>query len=148
MTALFDFFKKSRSREGSRQRSGKQIPESKEKVKPTKKQIPKVEPVKKPSPKKKDFREVYKILKEPHISEKSTQLADERKYTFKVYAQANKIQIKKAISNLYGARVQDVNIINIKSKKRILRGAEGRKAGYKKAVVTLREGEKIEILPH
>lgn len=124
-----------------------------EKIKPiegekVKKQIPKTEPRKKPVPKKRDLREIYKILKEPHISEKSTQLTDKRKYTFKVYKQANKIQIQKAISNLYGVKAENVNIIKIKPKKRTLRGMEGRKTGYKKAIVTLKEGDKIEILPH
>lgn len=98
--------------------------------------------------KKRDLREIYKILKEPHISEKATQLSDERKYIFKVYPQVNKIQIKKAVSNLYGVKVKDVNIINIKPKKRILRGIEGVKTGYKKAIVTLEQGHKIEIMPH
>lgn len=145
MTALFDVFKKKKPAEKAKPiQAGP--PKSKKVLagKPT----PKIEPIKKPVSKKKDLREVYKILKEPHISEKSTQLADERKYTFKVYAEANKIQIKRTISNLYGVKVEDVNIINIKPKKRILRGVEGRKTGYKKAIVTLKEGEKIEILPH
>lgn len=92
--------------------------------------------------------ETYKILKEPHVSEKATQLSDQGKYTFKIYPDANKVQVAKAISNLYGVRVKNVNIINIKSKKRTLRGLEGKKPGYKKAVITLKEGEKIEIMPH
>ncbi len=92
--------------------------------------------------------EIYKILKEPHISEKATYLSDQGKYTFKVFPQANKIQIKRAVTNLYGVRVKDVRIINIKPKKRILRGIEGTKGGHKKAIVTLEQGEKIEILPH
>jgi len=102
----------------------------------------------KPSVGGKKIGETYKVLKEPHISEKAAQLSDENKYTFKVFSQANKIEIKKAISNLYGVKVKDVNIIKIKPKTRILRGIEGTKTGYKKAVVTLEPGEKIEILPH
>ena len=137
MTALLDVFKKKKEKPAAKPKAKQAGPPESKKVLAGK-----------PAPKKKDLREVYKILKEPHISEKSTQLADERKYTFKVYTQANKVQIKNAISNLYGVKVEDVNIINIKPKKRILRGMEGRKTGYKKAVVTLKEGEKIEILPH
>ena len=113
-----------------------------------KKEIPKTESIKKPILKRKDLKEVYKILKEPHISEKATHLSDERKYTFKVYSKANKVEIAKAIGNLYGVKIKDVNIINIKSKKRTLRGLEGTKPGYKKAIVTLEQGEKIEIMPH
>jgi len=92
--------------------------------------------------------EVYRILKEPHISEKATSLFDEGKYTFKVPMWANKVQTKKAVSDFYGVRVKEVKIINIKPKTRILRGLKGKKRGYKKAIVILEEGEKIEILPH
>jgi len=119
----------------------------KEKKPEIKKEAPKVEPVKKVTPRKKAG-EIYKILKEPHISEKATYLSDQGKYTFKVFPQANKIQIKRAVTNLYGVRVKDVRIINIKPKKRILRGIEGTKGGHKKAIITLEQGEKIEILPH
>jgi len=105
------------------------------------------EPIKKAVPKKK-LGEVYRILKEPHVSEKATQLYDENKYTFKIFPWANKIQVKNAVSDLYGVRVKDVKIINIKSKIRTLRGQKGKKHGYKKAIVALEEGEKIEILPH
>jgi large subunit ribosomal protein L23 len=110
-------------------------------------EAPKTEPVKKAIPKKKD-KEIYKILREPCISEKATQLSDQNKYTFKVYPNANKTQIAKAIASLYGAKVKSINIINVKPKKRVLRGIEGTKTGYKKAIVTLEKGEKIEILPH
>lgn len=132
--AIFDFLKKKKAKKPT--------------PKPKKEKVKVVEPIKKAPLKKKDLREVYKILKEPQISEKATQLSDENKYTFKVYPQANKVQIKKAISNLYGVKVKDIKIINIKSKKRVLRGIEGRKSGYKKAIVTLAEGYKIEIIPH
>lgn len=90
----------------------------------------------------------FKSLKEPHISEKATILSEKGKYVFKIYSQTNKSEIKKAIANLYGVAVKDVNIINIKTKKRLLRGKEGKKHGYKKAIVTLEKGHKIEILPH
>jgi len=83
-----------------------------------------------------------------NISEKTTILSENGKYTFKVYPHTNKIQIKKAINDHYGVHVKDVNIINIKDKVRILRGKKGIKTGYKKAVVTLKSGEKIEIMPH
>jgi len=119
--------------------------------KPIKKPVLKPEikkpPVKRPPVKKKALGDAYKVLKEPHISEKATVLADQNKYIFKIYSQANKIETKKAIENLYGVRVKDVNIINVHRKKRILRGIEGFKSGYKKAIVTLEKGEKIEIIP-
>ena len=119
--------------------------------KPVKKPIPKpkekVEVVKRPPVKKKDLREVYKILKEPHISEKATVLTDQNKYVFKIMPRANKVETKKAVENLYGVRVKGVNIVNVHRKRKVLRGVEGFKTGYKKAIVTLEEGEKIEIVP-
>jgi len=122
---------------------------SKEKKPEVKKPAEKAKPIQAGPPKSKRFGgETYRILKEPHISEKATYLSDQRKYTFKVFSQANKVQIKRAVTNLYGVKVRDVKIINIKPKKRILRGIEGTKGGHKKAVVTLEQGEKIEILPH
>jgi large subunit ribosomal protein L23 len=104
-------------------------------------------PTSKPVSKKRNI-EINKILKEPHVSEKSTQLSDDNKYTFNVYPWANKIQIKDAVKNLYGVEIKEVNIINIKAKKRSLQGREGKKHGYKKAIVTLEKGHKIELLPH
>jgi len=136
---IFDFLKKKKVKEEKVEAKA---------LKKAKKETPKTEPVERAPVRKRDMREIYKIIKEPHISEKATQLSDERKYTFKIYSRANKIQIEKAIANLYGIRVKDVKIINIKSKKRVLRGIEGRKAGHRKAIVTLERGEKIEILPH
>jgi large subunit ribosomal protein L23 len=121
------------------------------KKKPAKKPAPKAEVkkplLKRPSAKKKVLREAYKILKEPHISEKATILSDENKYIFKIYPRANKVETKKAIEDVYGVKVKDVNIINVHRKRRILRGVEGFKPGFKKAIVTLEKGEKIEIIP-
>lgn len=108
---------------------------------------PKTGPVK-PVSKRKDLKEIYKILREPHISEKATYLSDQNKYVFKVFKATNKIQIKNAVANLYGVMVRDVRIINEKSKSRKVRNISGRKPGYKKAIVTLEKGHKIEILPH
>lgn len=136
---IFDFLKRKKPKEEKIKA---------EAVKKTKKEAPQAEPVERAPVRKRDVREIYKIIREPHISEKATQLSDGRKYTFKIYSQVNKIQIEKAITNLYGVKVKDVKIINIKSKKRVLRGIEGRKAGHRKAIITLEKGEKIEILPH
>jgi large subunit ribosomal protein L23 len=106
-----------------------------------------IEPIR-PVSRKKDLKDVYKILHEPHISEKATYLSDQNKYVFKIFETANKIQVKNAVENLYGVRAKDVRIINEKSKSRKLRNISGRKPGYKKAIITLEKGHKIEILPH
>ncbi|MCH8741502.1 50S ribosomal protein L23 [Patescibacteria group bacterium] len=91
--------------------------------------------------------EAYRILKSPHITEKTTDLTKKNQYAFKVYTTANKIDIKKAIEDVYGVNVLNVNIINISSKKRRLGKITGWRKGYKKAIVKIKKGQKIEILP-
>ncbi|OGZ33842.1 MAG: 50S ribosomal protein L23 [Candidatus Portnoybacteria bacterium RIFCSPLOWO2_12_FULL_39_9] len=95
--------------------------------------------------------DVYRILKAPHITEKAAALAQEGKYIFKVYSGANKIEIKKAIEGFYGVKVEKVNIVHIMPKRRRLGRTQGWKGGlkmgFKKAIVTLVKGEKIEVMP-
>lgn len=88
----------------------------------------------------------YNIVKEPHISEKATYLAESNKYVFKVYDNANKPEIKKSVEGIYGVDVLSVNIVKIPNKKRRLGKTQGFKRGHIKAIVTIREGQKIEIL--
>jgi|SRR3989344_1645316 len=87
----------------------------------------------------------YDIVRDPHISEKGTYLAEKNKYTFKVYERSNKLEIKKAVEGIYGVDVLAVNVISIPHKKRRLGKTEGFKKGYKKALVTIKEGQKIEV---
>lgn len=87
----------------------------------------------------------YRVLKEPIISEKSTSLSEEGKYIFKVFPNANKKDIKKAIEDIYKIKVKKVNIINIVPKKKRLGRQEGWKSGYKKAIISLEAGEKIDL---
>ena len=86
----------------------------------------------------------YQIIKEPRITEKAGLMMDFNKYMFKVFPEANKIQIKKAVEKLYNVKVKNVNIINVVGKQRRIGRFEGWKSGYKKAIVTLKEG-KIDI---
>ena len=88
-----------------------------------------------------------KVIKKPHISEKSTRLSQEENiYTFVVDKKANKIEIKGAIEDLYDVDVEKVTVVNIPAKKRRLGRIEGVKQGYKKALVKIKEGQNIEIL--
>jgi len=87
----------------------------------------------------------YNIVKEPHISEKSTNLAEKSKYVFKVYNNVNKSEIKKSVEGIYGVDVLSVNVIKIPAKKRRIGKREGFKKGYRKAIVTIRKGQKIEV---
>ncbi|MCD6528638.1 50S ribosomal protein L23 [bacterium] len=92
----------------------------------------------------------YKLIKSPHITEKATDLSSLNKYVFKVSFNANKTEIKKAIEKMYNVKVEKVNIIHIPGKKRRLGRIEGwrkgLKRGFKKAIVSLRKGDKIEVL--
>lgn len=87
------------------------------------------------------------IIKRPIITEKSTDLQAKGKYVFEVDKRANKHQIKKAVEGLFGVSVSDVRTIKVKGKlvRRGQRRAEVKKSDWKKAVVTLKEGSKIEI---
>jgi large subunit ribosomal protein L23 len=85
----------------------------------------------------------YKVLLENLISEKSTMMTAENKYVFRVDPRAGKNQIKEAIEGYYGVRVTGVNTIRIHPKKRIQGRTIGWKKGYKKAIVTLEEGDTI-----
>jgi len=91
--------------------------------------------------------ETYKVLKIPHITEKATDLTKENKYIFRVWPQTNKKEIKKTIEDLYDVDVVSVRIINIPPKRRRLGRTLGWRKGYKKAIVRIKEGQKIEVLP-
>lgn len=84
------------------------------------------------------------ILKKPLITEKSMDLVGENKYTFIVDLNSNKIEIKRAVEELFKVKVDKVHTIRYKGRLKRVRGRIGRTAAYKKAIVTLKEG-KIEI---
>ena len=85
------------------------------------------------------------VLLAPVVSEKSySQIAD-RKYTFKVHADAHKTQIRQAVEELFGVKVAEVNVVKVPAKPKRRGLIKGTRPGWKKAVVQLREGESIEI---
>ncbi len=88
----------------------------------------------------------YEAVQEPHISEKATNLSEKNQYIFKVSPNYNKKEVKKAIEGIYGVDVLSVNIIKIPSKKRRMGRIEGHKKGFTKAVVKIKQGQKIEII--
>jgi len=95
---------------------------------------------------KKEFSQAYRILKKPLVTEKSSDLNAFNQYIFKVEPNINKIEIKKAVQDLYGVRVLAVNIIKVPGKTRRMGRHEGWRSGYKKAIVFLAPEEKIEII--
>ncbi|TSC94364.1 MAG: large subunit ribosomal protein L23 [Parcubacteria group bacterium Licking1014_1] len=88
----------------------------------------------------------YNNVREPHISEKAAYLAEKNQYVFKVFPNCNKKEIKKAVEGVYGVNVLSVNMIKIPAKKRRLGRIQGYKKGHIKAIVKIKEGQKIEIL--
>ncbi|NLM96776.1 MAG: 50S ribosomal protein L23 [Halanaerobiaceae bacterium] len=86
------------------------------------------------------------IIIAPLISEKSMSMIEENNtYTFKVDKRANKIEIRKAIEEIFNVSVVKVNTMNMRGKKRRLGYHEGKKPDWKKAMVKLAEGDRIEI---
>ncbi|MDD2732224.1 MAG: 50S ribosomal protein L23 [Candidatus Pacebacteria bacterium] len=102
------------------------------------------EKIKPEAPKKKSSGSL--VLYCPHITEKATELEKDNKHIFRVLYSANKLQIKKAVRDIYGVEAVDVKIINVSEKKRRLGRHSGWKKGYKKAIVKLKQGQKIEII--
>ena len=87
------------------------------------------------------------IIKQPWITEKSYNLSMSGKYAFLVAKTANKSEIKKAIKGLYKVDPISVNMINISGKEKRFGSNKSKSSGYKKAIVTLKEGQKIDIMP-
>ncbi len=91
------------------------------------------------------MRNPREILKRPVVSEKSMAMMEENKYTFLVDPKANKIEIKKAVEEIFKVHVIDVRTLHVKGKLK----RQGKYSGYtsdkKKAVVTLRAGDKITV---
>ena len=87
----------------------------------------------------------YDILKAPIITEQSTKLIEsQNRYTFKVDPKANKVEIKKAVEAIFNVKVLSVNTVNVLPKFKRMGKHEGYKSAYKKAVVKLAEGQKID----
>jgi large subunit ribosomal protein L23 len=85
------------------------------------------------------------VLLAPVVSEKSYSLITDRKYTFKVHEDAHKTQIRQAVEELFDVQVQSVNISRVQPKPKRRGLTRGRRPGWKKAIVQLREGHEIEI---
>ncbi|MCP4715584.1 MAG: 50S ribosomal protein L23 [Deltaproteobacteria bacterium] len=92
------------------------------------------------------MKDIYRVLRRPIVTEKSTIQRDEsNKVTFEVDRRANKIEIKQAVQQLFNVKVSDVHLMNCNGKKKRVGRYMGKTADWKKAVVTLNEGEEIEF---
>ena len=84
-------------------------------------------------------------IRNPIITEKATILSEQNKTVFKVHEKANKKTIKRSIEKIFKVEVIKVNIINQKSKLKIKQGRKSIKNGYKKAIITLKKGQSIDL---
>ncbi len=87
---------------------------------------------------------IVNILKKPVITEKTYKLMEMNKYVFVVHPQANKGEIKIAFEKIFGVKVQDVNLLKLKPKKKRVGRFLGKKPGVKKAIITLKPGQKLD----
>ena len=87
----------------------------------------------------------YDVIVSPVITEKATALSEHNKVVFKVRKDATKPQIKEAVEKLFDVKVVSVNTLVTKGKVKMFRGTRGKRSDVKKAVVTLAEGESIDV---
>ena len=88
---------------------------------------------------------VLEVLRRPIVTEKSTALQERGKYTFEVIPEANKQQIKQAVEQAFKVQVTKVNVMTIPGKWRGMGRRRGKTPDWKKAVVTVKPGQKIEF---
>ena len=88
---------------------------------------------------------LYDKILSPFVTEKSTNLSDQNKIIFKVPSKANKINLKKNIEKIFKVNVTKINIINKQPRKKIVKGKKVKVKGYKKAIITLKKGQNIDL---
>jgi large subunit ribosomal protein L23 len=89
--------------------------------------------------------QMYDVIRSPVITEKATAVSEHNQVVFRVALNADKRQIKAAIEGLFDAKVEAVNTIRVEGKTKRFRGRPGRRSDYKKAIVTLAEGSRIDV---
>ena len=142
--ALFNLFKRTKKTPEAPKRADRGVPQ---------KRVERKTEEKKSGPLNKrvvlrESKTAWRVLKEPHVTEKATDLTRFNQYSFKVLNNPSKMEIRKSVEEVYNVHVDKVRKISIKGKKTRRGRHMGWRSGYKKAIVTLRKGEKIEVLPH
>lgn len=91
------------------------------------------------------MRSQFNFIQEPHLTEKVMyQKEENNKVVFKIRPDVNKIELKSAIENIFKVTVENINTLNVKGKKKRYGVHDGRRSDWKKAIVTLKEGDSIE----
>lgn len=140
--ALLDFFKKRKKGlappKSSEQQAGRRDGSKSEKSQKGEKKVLAL----------KASKSAWRVLRAPHVTEKSTNLTALNQYVFKMLGSPAKPEVKKAIEEIYGVNVLAVRKIAVPRKKRRRGRRVGWRPGYTKAIVSLRAGQRIEVLPH
>jgi large subunit ribosomal protein L23 len=89
--------------------------------------------------------EARQVVLAPVVSEKSYGLIEQNKYSFRIHPKAHKTQVRQAVEELFDVKVEGVNIVKVQSKPKRRGLSRGRRPGWKKAIVQLRPGDRIEI---
>jgi large subunit ribosomal protein L23 len=88
---------------------------------------------------------LYDKILSPMVTEKSTTLSEQNKIIFKVPSGANKVNLKKNIEKIFKVNVTKINIINKKNRTKVTRGKKIKVSGFKKAIITLKKGQSIDL---
>tara|TARA_A100000164_G_scaffold267710_1_gene239516 strand:- start:49 stop:342 length:294 start_codon:yes stop_codon:yes gene_type:complete len=88
---------------------------------------------------------LYDKIITPFVTEKSTNLSEQNKIVFKVPSKANKKNLKKNIEKIFKVNVTKINIINKQSRLKLTRGRKVKVSGFKKAIITLKKGQSIDL---
>ena len=88
---------------------------------------------------------IYDKILSPIVTEKSTSLSEQNKIVFKVPNKANKKNLKKNVEKIFKVNVTKINIINKQPRKKIVRGKKVKVKGFKKAIITLKKGQSIDL---
>ena len=88
---------------------------------------------------------LFDTIVSPAITEKATSLSEFNKIVFKVHKGANKNSIKKSIEKIFKVNVIKINTINLKGKTKLVKGKKSSRPGYKKAIVTLKKGQSVDL---
>lgn len=88
---------------------------------------------------------LYDVIVRPLVTEKSTRGAEQNKVVFEISREANKTDVKAAVEAIFGVKVTKVNTLNVEGKVKRFRGRVGQRQDYRKAVVTLAEGQHIDV---
>jgi large subunit ribosomal protein L23 len=88
---------------------------------------------------------MYEVIRAPLVTEKSTHQSEHNQISFKVSLDATKPEIKQAVEGLFKVKVKAINTLRVEGKNKVFRGMRGRRSDWKKAIVSLVDGEKIDL---